>query len=78
MALATRTIRTVYPCCPRKAFLHALTALPRECYTRTCPECHTTYVVKRRTLTASTDPIIVDALDWLDTATLLYTRHYGG
>jgi hypothetical protein len=74
----TRTLRTTYPCCGGQSRLSAHTEIPRESYMRICPQCHTTYLVERRTLQQPIAAgIIIDQLDWTDTATWLYIRKYG-
>ena len=75
MALEIRRLKTVYPCCNGRAILVALAAVPRETYSRTCPECRTRYLVERRAIPCKLG--IIDVLDWTDTATRLYRRMYG-
>lgn len=73
--LAYLTLRTSFPCCYRRARFRAIDGVPIESYLRRCVPCETTWSIRRETI--QTGAVRMDRLDWLDTATRLYTRQYG-
>lgn len=71
-----RPIRTVYPCCDRRARFSALADFPTETYIRRCRECETTWAIRRKSMPFLTDGII-DILEWQDTKGREYMQRYG-
>jgi hypothetical protein len=69
-------IKTTYPCCGGQSRLSAITALPKEGYTRRCFECGTVWDVRRYSTPFLEDGFI-HRLEWQDVAGREYRQRYG-